>query len=251
MGKTLPNDCFSFNQIVFYYFSSQYIFLYDVSSSKQIGSLKLMFNRWIMRNFLFFSHTEMINQVNRSKWKQSRLWMESEIMMWNFLVNRINFFLSSFFLSCMFIVNSAVQMPQSGQLTLDLPYVIIGLGSTPNFVEKITVGIPPNRESVCWMTQFSRCSQQAEFDHGVEISFFSIDYRQMFRMTDDWIESQLIFFIRKLEKKFCVSIVNEFETKIRLSLEKWSNPFRFSIQNLNSHSLIVISDSISLAVIPV
>jgi hypothetical protein len=43
----------------------------------------------------------------------------------------------------------AVQMSQSGQLTLELPYVIIGLGSTPNFVEKITVGIPPNIESVC------------------------------------------------------------------------------------------------------
>ncbi|CAF1432725.1 unnamed protein product [Adineta steineri] len=41
----------------------------------------------------------------------------------------------------------AVQMSQSGQLTLELPYVIIGLGSTPNFVEKITVGVPPNIES--------------------------------------------------------------------------------------------------------
>ena len=42
----------------------------------------------------------------------------------------------------------AVQMAQAGQLTLELPYVIIGLGSTPNFVEKITVGVPPNSESV-------------------------------------------------------------------------------------------------------
>ena len=42
----------------------------------------------------------------------------------------------------------AVQMSQSGQLTLELPYVIIGLGSTPNFVEKITVGVPPSTESV-------------------------------------------------------------------------------------------------------
>lgn len=39
-------------------------------------------------------------------------------------------------------------MSQSGQFTLELPYVIIGLGSTPNFVEKITVGVPPNPESV-------------------------------------------------------------------------------------------------------
>ncbi|CAF3731824.1 unnamed protein product [Rotaria sp. Silwood1] len=42
---------------------------------------------------------------------------------------------------------AAVQMSQAGQLTLELPYVIIGLGSTPNFVEKITVGVPPNQES--------------------------------------------------------------------------------------------------------
>lgn len=40
-------------------------------------------------------------------------------------------------------------MSQSGQLTLELPYVIIGLGATPNFVEKITVAIPPNSQSVC------------------------------------------------------------------------------------------------------
>ncbi|UJR31699.1 hypothetical protein I4U23_019179 [Adineta vaga] len=42
---------------------------------------------------------------------------------------------------------SAVQMSQSGQLTLELPYVIIGLGATPNFVEKLTIAIPPNDES--------------------------------------------------------------------------------------------------------
>jgi hypothetical protein len=40
-------------------------------------------------------------------------------------------------------------MSQSGQLTLELPYVIFGLGATPNFVEKLTVAIPPNKESVC------------------------------------------------------------------------------------------------------
>ena len=48
-----------------------------------------------------------------------------------------------------FIFFLAVQMSQSGQLTLELPYVIIGLGATPNFVEKITVAIPPNIRSVC------------------------------------------------------------------------------------------------------
>lgn len=42
---------------------------------------------------------------------------------------------------------AAVQMSQAGRLTLELPYVIIGLGSTPNFVEKLTVGVPPNSES--------------------------------------------------------------------------------------------------------
>lgn len=42
-------------------------------------------------------------------------------------------------------------MSQAGQLTLELPYVIIGLGSTPNFVEKLSVGLPPNKEqpTVC------------------------------------------------------------------------------------------------------
>jgi len=40
-------------------------------------------------------------------------------------------------------------MSQSGQLTLELPYVIIGLGATPNFVEKLTVAVPPNSPSVC------------------------------------------------------------------------------------------------------
>jgi hypothetical protein len=42
----------------------------------------------------------------------------------------------------------AVQMSQAGQLSLELPYVIIGLGSTPNFVDKLTIGVPPNIESV-------------------------------------------------------------------------------------------------------
>ncbi|CAF3888433.1 unnamed protein product, partial [Adineta steineri] len=42
---------------------------------------------------------------------------------------------------------AAVQMSQSGQLTLELPYVIIGLGATPNFVEKLTIAIPPTNQS--------------------------------------------------------------------------------------------------------
>lgn len=42
---------------------------------------------------------------------------------------------------------AATQMSQSGQLTLELPYVIIGLGATPNFVEKLTVAVPPNTAS--------------------------------------------------------------------------------------------------------
>ena len=32
-------------------------------------------------------------------------------------------------------------------MTLELPYVIIGLGATPNFVEKLTIGLPPNAQS--------------------------------------------------------------------------------------------------------
>lgn len=39
-------------------------------------------------------------------------------------------------------------MSQAGQMTLELPYVIIGLGATPNFVEKLTIGLPPNVQSV-------------------------------------------------------------------------------------------------------
>lgn len=39
-------------------------------------------------------------------------------------------------------------MSQAGQLTLELPYAIIGLGATPNFVEKLTVAVPPNGQSV-------------------------------------------------------------------------------------------------------
>lgn len=50
----------------------------------------------------------------------------------------------SFLLSCL-----AIQMAQSGQFTLELPYAIIGLGTTPNFVEQITVAVPPNKHSVC------------------------------------------------------------------------------------------------------
>lgn len=40
-------------------------------------------------------------------------------------------------------------MSHSGQLTLQLPYVIFGLGATPNFVEKLTVAVPPNKDAVC------------------------------------------------------------------------------------------------------
>jgi len=39
-------------------------------------------------------------------------------------------------------------MAQSGQLSLELPYVIMGLGATPNFVEKLIIGIPPNTQPV-------------------------------------------------------------------------------------------------------
>jgi len=45
-------------------------------------------------------------------------------------------------------------MSQSGQLSLELPYIIFGLGATPNFVEKLTIAIPPNKEYVCIIKSF-------------------------------------------------------------------------------------------------
>lgn len=46
-------------------------------------------------------------------------------------------------------------MPQAGQMTFELPYVIFGLGATPNFVEKLTVGLPPNAQSVRFLGKTS------------------------------------------------------------------------------------------------
>jgi hypothetical protein len=66
----------------------------------------------------------------------------------------------------------AVQMSQSGQLTLELPYVIIGLGPTPNFVEKLTVGVPPNSESVCPSTFANRF-------HKAFLFFYRINYIEL------------------------------------------------------------------------
>jgi hypothetical protein len=39
------------------------------------------------------------------------------------------------------VVSYAVQLSQSSHMALQLPYVIFGLGTTPNFVEYLTVGI--------------------------------------------------------------------------------------------------------------
>lgn len=80
------------------------------------------------------------SQVYYSKsWQKTRL-----VVAWFIGANYSNVFL---FL--------AVQMAQSGQLTLELPYVIIGLGATPNFVEKLTVAIPPNSQTVWNIYKYS------------------------------------------------------------------------------------------------
>jgi integrin alpha FG-GAP repeat containing protein 1 len=39
------------------------------------------------------------------------------------------------------VVSYAAQLSQSSHMALQLPYVILGLGTTPNFVEYLTVGI--------------------------------------------------------------------------------------------------------------
>ncbi|XP_013787486.1 T-cell immunomodulatory protein-like [Limulus polyphemus] len=44
-------------------------------------------------------------------------------------------------------VSSAAQLSQSAHFSLQLPYVVFGLGQTPNFIDKLTVGIPGHRNS--------------------------------------------------------------------------------------------------------
>ena len=39
------------------------------------------------------------------------------------------------------VVSYASQLSQSGYLALQMPYVIFGIGTTPNFVEHLTVSI--------------------------------------------------------------------------------------------------------------
>ena len=39
---------------------------------------------------------------------------------------------------------SAFQLSQSAYMPLQLPYTVFGLGQTPNFVDKLEVGIPTN-----------------------------------------------------------------------------------------------------------
>jgi len=40
------------------------------------------------------------------------------------------------------VVIEAGQLSQSAHFALQLPYVMFGLGQTPNFVEEVAVGIP-------------------------------------------------------------------------------------------------------------
>ena len=41
---------------------------------------------------------------------------------------------------------SASQLSQSAYLPLQLPYSVFGLGQTPNFIDKLEVGIPKNSD---------------------------------------------------------------------------------------------------------
>ena len=43
---------------------------------------------------------------------------------------------------------AASQLSQSAYLPLQLPYTVFGLGQTPNFIDKLQVGIPKNSQ-VC------------------------------------------------------------------------------------------------------
>jgi len=43
-----------------------------------------------------------------------------------------------------FFLSSGFQLSQSAYLPLQLPFCVFGLGLTPNFVDKLEVGIPTN-----------------------------------------------------------------------------------------------------------
>ena len=44
---------------------------------------------------------------------------------------------------------SATQLPLSSHFALQLPYTLFGLGRSPNFVDKVEVGIPQSTGKVC------------------------------------------------------------------------------------------------------
>ena len=48
---------------------------------------------------------------------------------------------------------SATQLPLSAHFALQLPYTLFGLGRSPNFVDKVEVGIPQSTGKVCSYVQ--------------------------------------------------------------------------------------------------
>lgn len=53
---------------------------------------------------------------------------------------------------------SAVQLSQSAHFSLQLPYTLFGLGRSPNFVDKVEVGIPQGNGKVS--IPFFRCHER-------------------------------------------------------------------------------------------
>lgn len=47
-----------------------------------------------------------------------------------------------------FFYFSGVQISQTAYYALQLPYIVFGLGRSPNFVEEITVGLPKGPQKV-------------------------------------------------------------------------------------------------------
>ena len=50
-------------------------------------------------------------------------------------------------------------MTSSGYFSLQLPYIVFGLGKSPNFVDEIEVGLPKGPQSVSTMSNFTHEKQ--------------------------------------------------------------------------------------------
>ena len=53
----------------------------------------------------------------------------------------------------------AGQMTSSGYFSLQLPYIVFGLGKSPNFVDEIEVGLPRGPQRVSTMRYFAHGKQ--------------------------------------------------------------------------------------------